>query len=165
MRTIFILIILFFHSLGWSQNSIREDAKQMGEYLLKSDFEHYVNYTYPKVMKDMGGRQQLKQTLKKQMEELLLQGVNIESIKYGEPSVILKEKKELQATLPQEVIFKTPNGKILSTSSLICISQNDGESWYFIDPGERTLDILRITLPNLSKKLIISPPQTSKLVE
>lgn len=165
MRAIFILIIMFFHSIGWSQNSILEEAKKMGGYLLSNDFEHYVNYTYPKVMKDMGGRHQLKQTLQKQMEELLLQGVNIVSIKYGEPSVILKEKKELQATLPQEVIFNTPNGKVLSTSSLICISQNDGESWYFIDPGERTLEILRISLPNISKKLIISHPQTSKIAE
>lgn len=163
MKIFRILLFLLFPFMVHGQNALRTDAEMMGKALIAKDYDTYVNYTYPKLMKDMGGREKMKETIKKQMEDLENQGVKILSVTYGEPSVIIKEKKELQATVPQHMQFESSNGKVTTQTTVIAISQDDGAHWYFVDPGERDLETVRITLPNLSKKLVLPPPGPVKM--
>lgn len=97
----------------------------MGKALVNKDYSSFINYTYPKILKDMGGRDKMMETVKKQMADLETQGVKILSLSYGEPSTIIKEKNELQATLSQEMIFETAEGKVQTKSTLIAISTDD----------------------------------------
>jgi len=157
--TIFILVC----TAAFSQEiNIRRDAETMGKALVDKDYANYVNFTYPKILKDMGGKEKMIVTIKKQMDDVNAQGAHIVSISFDKPSVIVKEKNELQATVPQTVIFETANGKMEARNTLIAISADDGVHWYFIDPGERDLETVRITLPNLSKKLILAPSEPIK---
>lgn len=163
MKTVYLLLLLLFPFTVCGQSSIQSDAENMGKALVAKDYDIYVNYTYPKLMKDMGGRGKMKETIRKQMEDLENQGIKIISVTYGEPSVIIKEKKELQATLPQHMQFESANGKITAQTTIIAISQDDGAHWYFVDPGERDLETVRITLPNLSRKLVLPPAVPVKM--
>ncbi len=163
MKIFSFFLVLLLPYAGIGQNNLRADAGKMGKALAEKNYEVYLNYTYPKLLKDMGGREKMKQTIQTQMEDLERQGIKILSVSYGEPSVIIKEKKELQATLPQQITFESTNGKVTAQSTIIAISQDAGAHWYFIDPGERDLETVRITLPNLSKKLILSPPAPVKM--
>jgi hypothetical protein len=116
-------------------------------------------------VKDLGGKEKMIATLKKQMGDFDAQGVKILSITYGEPSSIIKEKAELQATIPQQMVFVTQEGKIQSTSSLIAVSKDGGKHWYLIDPGGRDLETVRISLPNISKKLVLPPNAPVKMLK
>lgn len=137
----------------------------MGKALMSKDYSSFVSYTYPNILKDMGGRDKMVETVKKQMADLEAQGVKILSLSYGEPSAIIKEKKELQATLSQEMIFETAEGKVQAKSTLIAISTDDGKHWYLVDPGERDLETVRITLPNISKNLVLPPNEPVKIIK
>lgn len=163
MKTVYLSFLLLIHYTVYGQNTIRSDAQKMGKALVEKDYDTYVNYTYPKLMKDMGGREKMKETISKQMEDLEKQGIKILSVTYDEPSVIIKEKKELQATLPQHMQFESSNGKVTAQTTIIAVSQDDGMHWYFVDPGERDLETVRITLPNLSKKLVLPPAAPVKM--
>lgn len=164
MKWLFLLMGLALSFTGFSQNAIVSDAQKMGAYFVASDWEHYIDYSYPKIVKNLGGREKMKASLQQQMQDLSAKGIQLLSISFGEPSVILKEKRELQATLPQEIIYQTAQGKVQSRTTIIAISTNEGASWYFIDPGGRSLESLRISLPNISKKLTLPPtPPVTKL--
>lgn len=165
MKSIFSLLVALtcMFSISFAQETILTDADRMAKALIESDYNTFLNYTYPKILKDMGGRKKMQETIKKQMDDLSLQGVKILSITYGEPNVIIKEKDELQTTLLQEMTFDTKEGKIQTKSSIIAISTNNGNSWYFVDPGERDLETVRLSLPNLSKKLVLPPHDAIKV--
>ena len=40
---------------------------------------------------------------------------------------------ELQCTLPQTIVMKVPNGKLVTKSTLIDVSKDMGRKWFFID--------------------------------
>ena len=163
MKFSFLVLFTFLYQVSFAQNTIKADAEVMGKALVTKDYNAYISYTYPKLMKDMGGRDKMTETIKKQMDDLEKQGIKILSITYGEPSVIIKEKQELQATLPQEMQFQTADGKVKARTTIIAISQDDGKHWYFVDPGERDLETVRISLPNLSRKLVLPPSEPVKM--
>lgn len=166
MKKITVFVFLLFSALCMqAQTTIKTDAETMGNALMNKDYETYVHYTYPKILKDMGGKEKLKTTLQQQMEALSAQGVKILSVTYGEPSVIIKEKNELQATIPQYMTFETEEGKVESQSTLIAISTDDGKHWYLIDPSDRDLETVRITLPNISKKLVLPANAPVKMLK
>src|SRR5688572_13225973 len=125
MKAVYTLLLLLVGNMALGQNTIKAEAEKMGKALLSKDYNSFVNYTYPKLVKDMGGREKMIETARKQMDDVAQQGVRFLSITYGEPSVIIKEKDELQATLPQEMIFETTEGKVQAKSTIIAVSDND----------------------------------------
>lgn len=78
----------------------------------------------------------------------------------GNPSEIITINNELQCTLPQNIEMKVPNGRLVSQSTLIAISSNGGENWYFIDTSGKDIQAMKRMFSNLSEKLVI--PQQDK---
>jgi hypothetical protein len=56
-------------------------------------------------------------------------------------------------------------GKVASSTTLIALSADEGNRWYFVDAGERDLATVRKSLPNVSKALKIVKPGPPKLVK
>jgi hypothetical protein len=56
--------------------------------------------------------------------------------------------------------MRVPGGRIVSQSTLIGISNNGGENWYFIDTSGKDIQTMKRSFSNLSEKLII--PQQVK---
>lgn len=137
--------------------TIKTQATQMGNALIKKDFTDFARFNHPRLIEMMGGTDKMIQTMQagsKQMEE---QGVAMTNVEFGEPSPVVKNNKELQATIPQKITIKTPNGEASKPSVLIAVSMDDGKNWIFIDAGQNNLAGLRKVLPNLSDSLAITP--------
>jgi hypothetical protein len=75
-----------------------------------------------------------------------------------EPSKIVKSGKEMQATVTQHTEIKLPQGRLVSISTLIAVSTDNGINWTFIDTSNKDMVTLRKALPNLSPSITI-PPQ------
>ena len=161
----FLFLITAFNLGQAQENNIKTQAEMMGKALLDKDYAAYVGYTYPAIAQQTGGIEKLTASIKQQMELLSNQGVKVISIKYGEPSVIIKEKDELQSVILQTMVFTSKEGNIETETGIIAISKDNGKHWYFIDPGEKDLETVRHTLPNISKKLVLPESKPVKVLK
>jgi hypothetical protein len=163
MRKMITLIALLFSVSAFAQPNVKQQAEQMGRALMQKDYSTFVTFTYPAILQEMGGAEKMAAAIEKQMKGME-QTAQIVSISYGEPSAIIVEGKELQCTLPQQMTLKTPQGNILSKSTLIALSQDEGQHWYFVDAGERDIAAVRTSLPNVSRKLVLPKPEPPQFV-
>jgi hypothetical protein len=145
--------------------TLKEQAAQMGNALVRRDYKTFVSFSYPAVVKQMGGADKMASTIAAQMKGMEAGGQQIVSLTYGAPSSPIKAGKELQATIPQQMIVKIKEGRIAAESILIAISQDKGQHWYFVDAGERDLATIRRSLPNISKSLVIPKAKAPQMVK
>ena len=98
------------------------------------------------------------EVLKRTTNEMKAKGMSFSSITFDEPSKVVKSGKELQATIIQHTEIRLQNGRLVSTSTLIAISKDEGVNWTFIDTSNKDIATMRKALPNLSPSIVI-PPQ------
>jgi hypothetical protein len=91
-------------------------------------------------------------------------GVSFKRYWIGNPGQIVTYKNQLQAVLPQSTTLVTPLGELTAETSMIVISPDKGETWWFIDTNVYKADKLKNILPDLSPKLVIPPQKQPKLV-
>jgi len=161
MRLILTTTLLVFSIIATAQQTVKQSAEQMGAALRNKDYKTFVTFTYPTILEEMGGAEKMATAIEKQMKGME-QTAEILSINYGEPSSTVKEGSELQCTIPQTMLLKTPQGKIMTESTLIAFSKDGGKNWYFVDAGERDINAVKAALPNVSRKLVLpqhAPPK------
>ncbi len=168
MSRLALLVVLLLSSLqpAFAQNNnIKKQAEQMGAALLAQDYLGFVEFTYPKVLEQMGGKQKMATSIAQQMKGMQDGGILLESISYDPPATPIKEGKELQTTITQKMVLKLQQGRILAKSTIIAISPDNGNRWYFVDAGERDNATVRQTLPNISKSLVIPKPSQPEMLK
>jgi hypothetical protein len=139
--------------------NIKQQAAKMGAAFVSSDYKTFANYTYPLILKSMGGAAKMVAVLTKTTNDMKLQGMSFSNITFDEPSKIVKSGKELQATIAQHTEIKLSQGRLVSTSTLIAISTDNGSNWTFIDTSNKDMATLRKALPNLNPSITIPPQQ------
>ena len=150
-------------SLGGAQvagavGHLKEQAQKMGASFVGGDYATFVGYTYPTIVRLVGGSAKMVDLLDKSMANMKVQGTTFTKISFDEPSRIVVSGKEVQATIAQHTEIKLTPGRLLNTSTLIAISADNGLHWTFIDTSNKDLAALRKALPNLSAALVV-PPQ------
>lgn len=135
-----------------------QQANSMGQAFLKGDYETFARYTYPPLLKAMGGESRMAATLRQTVVGMQAKGMSFSSIVVDSPSKIVKSGSEFQCTLQQHTTIKLVNGKAVATSTLIAISKDGGKNWLFVDTSNKDVTTMRKALPNLSTAIVI-PPQ------
>lgn len=160
--TLLLSAAIIFQSYGQvkeATQSIKQQAGKMGAALINGDYTMFAKYTYSKLLAAMGGAAKMEQSMAKVVNDMKLKGMSFNAITFDEPSKIIKSGKELQATIAQHTDIKVPNGRAVSTSTLIAISTDNGINWTFIDTSNKNIEALRKAMPNLSPSITIPPPQ------
>lgn len=139
-----------------SQQVVLKQAQIMGNLLLKKDLKSFVNYTYPAIIEKMGGEERMLQVMRQGTEEMEAQGTFFSNVTFGEPSdIITTENGELQCTLQQTIEMQLKQGRLISKSTLIAVSMDQGKNWFFIDTSGKDIQTMTKALPNLSNQLKI----------
>jgi hypothetical protein len=162
LLTLLFGITLFTQSYGQVRDAtlnIKHQAHKMGQGFVSGDYATFSKYTYPKLLAAMGGANKIASVLTKVTSDMKSKGMTFNSITFSEASKIIKNGKELQATIAQYTNIKVPKGRAVSTSTLIGISTDNGINWTFIDTSSRDLAALRKAVPNLSSAITIPPQQ------
>jgi hypothetical protein len=141
-----------------SQN-LKQQVNKMAQAFISGDYKTFVSYTYKPIVQGTGGAAKMEQNLTKVVNDMKLKGMSFNAITFDEPSKIIKSGKELQATIAQHTDIKVPDGRAVSTSTLIAISTDNGINWTFIDTSNKDMATLRKALPNLSPLITVPPPQ------
>lgn len=142
-----------------ASKNLKQQAEKMGAFLMKGDYKAFSVYTHPIVLKMMGGAPKMIEILTRGLNSMKEQGISFKSISMGEPSKLVKSGKELQATIPQNIILKLPKGSLESNSTLVAISTDNGVNWTFIDTSNNDIATLKKVIPTLSPALVIPPRQ------
>jgi len=139
--------------------TVKEQAETMGQLLLKKDFKSFAKFTYPKIVEMMGGEQKMIEVMEKGSKEMESEGTSFLNVTIGEPTKIITMENELQCMLQQTIEMKVPNGRLITKSTLIAISTDNGKNWYFVDTSGKDIQAMKEALPNLSGELIIPEKQ------
>lgn len=136
--------------------AVKAQAEEMGQMLLKKDYQAFAKFTYPKVAEMMGGKEKMIEILEKSIGEMESVGTSFINVSMGEASECITVGSELQCTIPQTIQMKMPDGKMTTTSTLIAVSSDNGKTWCFIDTSGKDILAMKQLLPNLSESLVIA---------
>ena len=134
---------------------IKVQANAMAQLLLKKDYKSFSKFTFPKIKEMMGGEEGMVKMLEQYIGGMEANGYSFVSLTIDEPSDIVKSGNELQCVVPEKIEMKVPGGKAVSNAYLIAISEDNGNSWYFIDTSSMDIAKMKEVLPNLSAQLVI----------
>jgi hypothetical protein len=144
--------------------TIKTHAQQCSDAQLRMDFDKILPYVPKKLLELMGGRDALKTKLAQGNAELKRRGVTIDSAAIGTPAAPQRHAGLLASLVPMTTNLTTPQGKLVATSHLIAISEDNGASWVFVDTATVNDEKLGTLYPPLKGKLQI-PPATARVVE
>jgi hypothetical protein len=142
-----------------STSNLKIQAQKMADAFIKEDYKTFVAYNYKPMVNGAGGAAKMEQAITTMVNGMKAKGMSFLSISFDEPSTIVKSGTELQATIAQHTTIKLTQGKIVTTSTLIAISTDNGLNWTFVDTSNKDINLLRKAMPNLSPSITIPPPQ------
>ena len=163
-----LLFSIFFVAFSNAQSNVNQlaltqsvaaQANQMASLYKGGDYKGYVKFVHPTIVKDAGGESKMVELLNKQNEQIKNKGILINSIVFNPPSEIVKNKNELQCTISQHTELKPAKGRVITYTTLIAISIDNGKSWKFIDTSNKDIKEVRTVFPNLSDKITLPPKQ------
>lgn len=157
---LFIFSILAFNAFG-QQGVIKERAQAMVTNTLNDDFGALADYTYPKVLQAMGGREKMIGVLKASTAQMKAQGATIKSGTIGEPGPVIKKIKAWFSVVPEDIALSVKDGELWSSSNLLAVSEDKGKKWTFIDVGNMSDQTLHSLFPELKD---LSIPKQSQPV-
>lgn len=134
-------------------------AKTMANALVLKNYGQYIDYNHPKVIEGAeGGREGMITMVRQQVASIEEAGNIVTAAWPNKPAKIIDTADEWQCAMQQYVEYRLPGGKIVSETTIIGISPNNGENWYFVDAADRKLSQIRELFPKLSSQLVIPPP-------
>ena len=131
--------------------SLNEAVKRYTGYLTSEDFVGAAAFILPEVAKEMGGVARVVQFFKNTYDSYPTKSfiIHLADLQVTKTSPIVKVKNKLGAVIHTKtpVVYKALAAEVFS--SMIAISTDDGESWYFLegtDEGRILLTELHIDL-------------------
>jgi hypothetical protein len=149
-----------FPSEAKMRAAIREGARQAAGAIVDRDYETLIDWTYPKLVRRMGGRERMLEAFQQGTRDMDSRGVRLLSVEIGEPEQLTHREPYVFAVVPESLTMQYPDGKASTHSVLIAISQDNGRTWKFIDRGPHDEDTIRgilayfpstITLPDVGE--------------
>lgn len=144
MKPIFIIIFLFIATISVAQSktfkatpaqviALKTQAEACANAMMKQNYKQMAYYTYPPIVKMMGGADKLEQQITKTIGQMQANGFSFKSVTIGEVKDITYSKGDLYSTV-QDILQISMNGTVLTRSSyLLAYSHDNGKRWYFVD--------------------------------
>ncbi|AYL96890.1 hypothetical protein [Mucilaginibacter celer] len=166
MKKIFgLLLTALFPLLLHAQNPVvvKQQATIMAQSMTKGDYKTLINYTYPKAVQLVGGKEKMISLITTGMEQMKAAKINFESVTVGDPGKFYKAGKEIHCLLPETLIMSSPKGRIAMHSHLLAVSADGGKNWSFLDLNNSGADKVSQLIPNFNPQLKIPATTTEPL--
>jgi hypothetical protein len=135
------------------ENALKS-AVEMSEAFIGGQYDKFIDYMHPDLVKLMGGRD----TLKLIFAQSSSQGIEVKKTDIGKPTCIVFADSSIQCVLPQKQLTHMFGGDYETSGSLVGLSYNKGETWYFINATSADIANVKKYLPDLSDELKLDPP-------
>lgn len=169
MKKIFILFALVSIAInlnGQSQvENLFRDAKEFNQAYLENDFDKFTSLMIPSIVELAGGHDIMVKVSKEQFKTMTSEGMEFVSIKPLKPGKIMLAGEDLHAILPQEVITKLGKDKYKRTAYYLASSNDDGDSWTFIDLDPYDSESIKTFVPSFTGDLEIPEIEYAEKIE
>ena len=158
---LFAAYIVPAYSQNIDTNKLKAQATEMAESLMKEDYITLAKYTHPKVVEMMGGPENMAAIITNMLEEMKAKGFTFKAASVSLTPLKAKAGNQVHAIVTQTIVMGVPGGTVTSNSSLLAITDDNGEHWHFIDMAKLTdMDKIKAILPNYNPDLKIPAKQT-----
>jgi len=151
------------HAIGATSTEMSDAATRAGNAMYdafrKGRMEEFVSYTYPTLVEQMGGREEMIADLKKGRADMADNGFRFVSCTVAPPIQIVQAGSQLHAVLPLKQVLAAPRGELHVAGHLLGVSSDGGKTWTFMDAVEMTPETVRQVLPDFNPELEL-PPKT-----
>jgi hypothetical protein len=132
------------------QKSAKAKAEVVQSALVKGDLGTVADHTHPKIIEDLGGREKMLAVLKRGLDDLKAQGIDLRGVKVLDPSRPVKAGKNTYIHVPMELEMNAPGQRLRDRGGLVGVTSDGGMTWVFADtaPGRAALKKLIPDLPD-----------------
>lgn len=127
------------------------EGEKMENAFLKDNYDVFVNFSHPKILEMAGGKDKMVEMLSKHDEVKEVKDMLIDT-ELSLPSKLIIQDSIYQCVVSQKQIMNFDGQKYFTLSSLLAISYNKGENWFFIS-GTKSLAKIQTLFPELSDEL------------
>lgn len=164
MVFIFGILSLHVHAQSQVENMIR-DAKKYNAAYLANDFELFTDMIIPSVVKLAGGKERMVKISKEHYHTMTANGMKYISITPKKPSKIMLGGEDLHAIIPQHVITKIGEDKFARIAYYLANSNDEGETWTFVDLDPYDAESIKIFVPSFTGDLEIPPVEYAQKIK
>ncbi len=130
---VFLFIVINSIAQNTYSDTIKLQANLFVQATKENDFKTIVNYTNPKLVELLGGKDSLYVKISNSMVLLQQEGLRYKSIELDIFKIIKTNKNLWYAVIPQKIIQINSQGQIITETFLFATSINQGENWFFMD--------------------------------
>jgi hypothetical protein len=144
MKPITTILLVFVTTLSIAQSkpfkatpvqstALKTQAEACADAMMKQNYKQMAYYTYPPIVKMMGGPAQMEKQITQTIGQMQTNGVIFKSVTIGEVKDITPSKGDLYSIV-QDILQLSMNGTVITRSSyLLAYSHDNGKRWYFVD--------------------------------
>ena len=145
------------------QKSAKAKAEVVQSALVKGDLETVADHTHPKIIEELGGREKMLAVLKRGLDDMKAQGIDLRGVKVLDPSRPVKAGKNTYIHVPME-LMNAPGQRLRDRGGLVGVTSDGGKTWVFADtaPGRAAIKKL---IPDLPDSLDIPAKGKPQVIE
>jgi hypothetical protein len=129
----FCFLISFHISKAQVESSIVDAAHAYARAQINSDVESILNFTYPSLIEQAGGHENMRKTLLMIHQKQQSKGVKLQDFRVKESIQHTHSHGEIHALVPVVTTSKVPGGQLITEANLIAVSEAGTDRWYFIE--------------------------------
>ena len=160
---IFFIFFFCLSIISQTKEEAIRDAKKTAKATLASDFKTVLDYTYPPILKIMGGKEKALALITSSMKNIEKDGFKFEKADVISASEVVKEQNQYRCYIKNKYVMTINNQKITSEAYLLGIYNDVDKVWNFIEAKELANPSISQILPDFKTALII--PQRKVVTE
>lgn len=121
----------------------------------KGDFPKLIDFVHPSLIQLAGGRDQAIARVQEKFDQYKSEGTIVEKAEVSDPTQILHSQSEkcIYAMVPTKVTLRTADERIVQSSHLLGLRDDETGRWSFVELGVTGETIIRLLLPGLPSQL------------
>lgn len=160
MRLYCLCAIILFSITACAQDTtvVKRLANRFAKATFSGDTKTVLDFSYPGLIKLSGGREAMEKMITERITELKGRGVMKFDGWVNSPGPFYTAGNQIHILFPETVVMRMINGRYITHSYLLAISEDSGKSWSFMDVGNMPANVLQRLLPNFNPDLHIPSP-------
>ena len=159
--SIIFIFIFCLNPISQTKDEALIDAKKTAKATLNSDFRTVLDYTFPPVLKLMGGKEKALEIIAKAMSNMKSSGFVFESADVISVSEIVEEQNQHRCIIKNINVMTFNGQKITSESYLFGIYNEEQSRWNFIEAKQLANPAINQVLPDFKTELVIPQGKVS----
>jgi hypothetical protein len=160
-KFITLIVILFSISCGNNSKNLETKLNEYKKTYENGDYVKMSSFVLPGLIEQFGGTENFVNTMNSLPELFLGMGmeVDMKKMKFGELGKILSKSNYLISVVPTTLPIKINNVEGVIKSSVICFSQDNGETWFFIEGNDEGRSSISNTNPEIIQMINVPLPE------